>query len=65
MFNNYLKYEKLVKNETKSAIEKQNKFNKPTEVKSISKNSNAIPHIKEGSARVIKKNHGPNPYTGN
>lgn len=62
MFNNYLKYEQLMKNDTKSNLEKPVK--QQTEVKSTPKHQQGIPFIKEGSAKVLKKNHGPNPYTG-
>lgn len=53
MFNNYLKYEQLMKNDTKSNLEKPVK--QQTEVKSTPKHQQGIPFIKEGSAKVLKK----------
>ena len=61
MFQNYLQYEKLMKDDAKSSIEKQLK---PIEKNPAVSNNSGMPRIKEGSARMIKKNRGPNPYTG-
>lgn len=74
MYQEYLKFEQKSKGNTQTQMESPFPPNHPlnrskdyiskAKPKKTTKSGPRIPYIKEGSARVLTKSKGPNPYTG-